>query len=242
MHDPTEHVQEHITHEAAHGGHDAEHHGPRWITAAALTAAILAAFAAVTGTLATEHLTESMLRRIMANDTWSQYQSKSLKNYTLESTDALLETMSPAAGMAAGTKSKIAKDQAKHTENENDKVNLSHSARANEELSEAHLHSNEIFEFAATLFHISIAVVAIAVVAKRREFWYMSMVSGVVGVAFFIYAFMPYHPPTQEEGAPTTAAAAVEHPPGKATGETTAGEAHSGAAKAPVSSAPAGSE
>ena len=43
-----------------------------------------------------------MLRRIMANDTWSQYQSKSLKNYTLESTDALLETMSPAAGMAAG--------------------------------------------------------------------------------------------------------------------------------------------
>ena len=33
-HNPTEHVQEHVTHEAAHGEHGHGGHASRWITAA----------------------------------------------------------------------------------------------------------------------------------------------------------------------------------------------------------------
>ncbi|HVS70563.1 MAG TPA: DUF4337 family protein [Phycisphaerae bacterium] len=230
MHDPTEEVQEHITHEAAHGGHEeheehehhahphAAHHGPQWITAAALTAAVLAAFAAVTGTLATEHLTESTLTRIKANDMWSQYQSKSLKNYTLEGTDALLEGLAPGGVPSAAAKAKMAKDQAKHAENEADKESIAAVARANEEASELFLRTHETFELAETLFHISIAVVAIAVVAKRKEFWYMSMLAGVVGVYFFANAlFHTPREPSDEPGKPAATAKESpggEHPPG----------------------------
>src|SRR4051794_15372420 len=86
MHNPTEHLQEHVTHEAAHGGHG---HGgqPGWITAAALTAAFLAALAAGSASLATKHLTESTLKRIAANDQWNYYQSKSIKRSVLDSRD-----------------------------------------------------------------------------------------------------------------------------------------------------------
>src|SRR5689334_14140181 len=83
-HNPTEHVQEELHHHAAHG-HEHEHgHGGKWITAAATTAAILAAFAAAAGALATRHLTQSMLIRIRANDDWGYYQAKSIKSSLLD--------------------------------------------------------------------------------------------------------------------------------------------------------------
>ena len=74
-HNPTEQVQEEIHHRAAHEGHEeaSGHNGvggqaSNWITPAALTAALLAAFAAIAGALATTHLTESTHKRIESND------------------------------------------------------------------------------------------------------------------------------------------------------------------------------
>src|SRR5690348_13919085 len=77
-HNPTEHVQEEITH---HASHDA---GSKWIAAAATTAAIVAAFAAAAGALATSHETQSALNRIKASDDWSYYHAKSIKSLILE--------------------------------------------------------------------------------------------------------------------------------------------------------------
>src|SRR5258706_15165144 len=50
----------------------------------ATTAAILAAFAAAAGALATSHLTQSTLIRIKANDEWNFYQAKSIKYSVLD--------------------------------------------------------------------------------------------------------------------------------------------------------------
>src|SRR6476646_7462909 len=77
-HNPTEHVQEEIHHLASHSD------GGKWIVAAAMTAAILAAFAAAAGALATSHLTQSTLIRIKANDDWNYYQAKSIKSSLLD--------------------------------------------------------------------------------------------------------------------------------------------------------------
>src|SRR5882672_9672097 len=77
-HNPTEHAQESIHHHASHGP------GGRWITASATTAAIIAAFAAGAGALATRHETQSTLIRIKANDDWNYYQAKSIKSSLLD--------------------------------------------------------------------------------------------------------------------------------------------------------------
>src|SRR3954464_550398 len=92
-HDPTEHAQEHIQHEAAHGSHGG---GAKWITVAALTAAFLAAFAAVSSTAATSHLTESTLSRIQANDKWNEYQSKSIKRSNMDTRELIFNLADPA--------------------------------------------------------------------------------------------------------------------------------------------------
>jgi hypothetical protein len=67
-----------------------------------------------------------------------------------------------------------------------------------EKLSREHLETHETFEGAATLFHIAIAIVAISVVSKRKQFWYISMVGGAVGLFFFVKAFL-YAPAALKE-------------------------------------------
>jgi hypothetical protein len=215
MHNPTEHVQEHVTHEVAHGGHGEHSHGGHasaWITAAALTAAILAALAAVSGNLATTHLTQSTHKRIDANDQWSYYQSKSLKNYLLQAQDSIVEAAVPEANLTAKSKAELASNRKKIAENEAIKEETSEKAKKLEEQSAEHLETHETYELSATMFHISIAIVAIAVVAKRREFWYMSLVSGVIGVYFFGWAVA--HAPARESGEAPTTATSGEHPAG----------------------------
>ena len=176
MHDPTEHVQEHVQHTAAHGDHD-EHghggHGLRRITAAALTAAILAAFAAISGALSNGHLTESTHKRIDANDQWSYYQSKSIKS-------SIIDSRIYAASIAHQPPSK--KDVAKRAEYEEQLPEIQKMADALVKISTQHVEVHETYEMAETMFHISIAIVAIAVVAKRRSFWYVSMIAGTVGL------------------------------------------------------------
>jgi len=186
--DPTEHVQEEIGHHAEEEhAHARRTHVSRWITAAAMTAACLAGFAAVTGAMATSHLTEATHRRIESNDKWSFYQSKSLKNYLLETKGEIL---------AALDHTPPAEDIKRIEQNSRDKKEIRTEAEALEALSMAHLRAHETFELAATMFHIAIAIVAISVVARRRMFWYGSIVLGMIGIAFFAVAY--FHAPADE--------------------------------------------
>jgi hypothetical protein len=189
-HNPTEHVQEELHHHAAHG-HEHGHglgHGGSWITAAATTAAILAALAAAAGALATRHLTQSMLIRIRANDDWNYYQAKSIKS-------SLLDTKIYSAQLVKTEPRKA--DLDKKNDYAREMPEIQASAKSLEKLSRQHLETHETFEGSATMFHIAIAVVAIAVVARRKEFWFLSMVGGAVGLFFLTKAFI-HAPPALE--------------------------------------------
>src|ERR1043166_9405850 len=74
---PLESVQEHIHHRA-------EHSGERWISWVALSTAILAVFAAITGLLSGTHANEAMMSQIEASDQWAYYQAKGIKASVLD--------------------------------------------------------------------------------------------------------------------------------------------------------------
>jgi hypothetical protein len=196
-----------------------------WITASALTAAFLAAFAAVGGAQATHHLTESTLKRIEANDLWTYYQSKSVKRSEIDT--RFLEYNIYRAGVVAGTptapeiekqhKDDVAKKaEYADTTNPDSMPRIQEKAKTLETLSKRHLETHETYEFSATMFHIAIAIVAIAVVAKRKQFWYVSIVLGLVGVFYIGKAFTNAPAP---EPAEETAAAAEPKPPAAPAGE-----------------------
>jgi hypothetical protein len=182
--DPTEQVQEDIHHHARHGDPS------RWVVGAAMTAAILAALAAAAGALATSHLTQSTLIRIKANDDWNYYQAKSIKSSLLE-----LKIYSAQLSKVEPRKA----DLDKKIEYGEQMAGIQSSAKSLEELSRRHLESHETFEGAATLFHVAIAVVAIAVVAKRKEFWYVAMVGGAAGIIILGKALVQVPPNVKAE-------------------------------------------
>ena len=199
--DPTEQVQEDLHHHASHGP------GARWITAAATTAAVLAAFAAVAGALATSHLTQSTLIRIKANDDWNFYQAKSIKSSLLDAKiySAQLSKVEPRKA-----------DIDKKAEYAREMPEIQASAKGLEHFATRHLETHETYEGAATLFHIAIAIVAISVVARRREFWYLSMVAGVIGIVFFSKALLHAPPRFDDEQAPAPKTSAGPAIPGGA--------------------------
>jgi hypothetical protein len=203
-HNPTEHVQEELHHHASHGSDHGHGSGSKWITAAATSAAILAAFAAAAGALATSHLTQSTLTRIKANDDWNFYQAKSIKSSVLDAKiyAAQLNKVEPREA-----------DLKKKEEYAKEMPEIQTNAKELEKLSREHLETHETFEGAATLFHIAIAIVAVSVVAKRKEFWFISMLGGVVGIVFFAKALLHSPPPLKEKEEPPAHAAPVSNAP-----------------------------
>jgi Domain of unknown function (DUF4337) len=167
---PTERIHEDILDQA----HEARE---RWINWAAATAAILAGLAAISSTLGDSYLTKSSRAQIQSNDQWSYYQAKSIKSSILHAKLELLE--------AAG-KSPSAADRAKLDEYEHDLDALKTQAEQSAAASEANLVRHEVLQRGVTLFHIAIAVVAIAVLTRLRSFWYLSIAAGMVGVVFFV--------------------------------------------------------
>jgi hypothetical protein len=170
---PTEHIHEDILERARESRH-------RWINWAAATAALLAALAAVSGAMSNNYLTVSGRDQIQANDHWGQYQAKSIKASVLRSK---LEVL------AALNKPESDKDRSKLEEYEHDLDQLKEQAEQHEATSEWSLGRHEVIERGVTLFHIGIAVVAIAVLTQRRSFWYLSLLAGVVGIVFLLQAF-----------------------------------------------------
>ena len=82
---PLEHLQEHV-HESA------EHSDEKWISWVALSTAVLAVLAAITGLLSGKHANEAMMSQIQASDQWNYYQAKSIKAAVLDAKMSLAGT------------------------------------------------------------------------------------------------------------------------------------------------------
>lgn len=167
---PTEQIHEDIQ-EKAHEAREI------WVSWAAATAAVLAGLAAITSTLADSNLTMSSRSQIRSNDDWGYYQAKSIKASVLRAKIDLLE---------AQGKSESEADRTKLQEYEHDQDKLKSQAEEREAASETYLTRHEILQRGVTVFHIAIAVVAIAVLTKLRSFWYLSIFAGLLGIIFLV--------------------------------------------------------
>jgi hypothetical protein len=171
---PTEHLHEHLEHEVEEGKE-------RWILGVALSSAFLAAFAAVASLLAGHHVNEAMIDQIRASDQWNYYQAKGIKSAVLSSKMDLLR----------GEHHKVStQDEEKISQYKDDQDKISEEAKKYEESSEAHLLHHVILARAVTLFQVAIAIGAIAALARRRAFWYVSLGFGGVGLFFFIQGLL----------------------------------------------------
>ena len=170
---PTEHLHEEIHHHA-------EHSREKWVLGVALSSALLAGFAAVCSLMAGHHANEAMIAQIESTDQWGYYQSKGIKETALTSKAEILDALGKPVSAA---------DQEKVVQYQRDKELIAKKADELEKEAQTHLRTHEVLASGVTMFQIAIAVGAISVLIRSRPFWLISLVLGVVGIAFLIQSF-----------------------------------------------------
>jgi len=166
---PLEHL-----HEQVH--HSAEHSAETWISWAALSTAVLAVLAAIAGLLSGHYVNEAMMNQIEASDQWNYYQAKSIKASVLDAKMSL----------AGGTPNES--DQSKRDRYEKEQEQVKSEAEHKEATAKSNFHKHEVFAGGVTMFQIAIAIAAISALTKKRRFWVVSLVFGLVGCAFLVLA------------------------------------------------------
>jgi hypothetical protein len=169
---PTEHLHETI-HEHAHG-----HATPdRFTRVVALTAALLAVFAAIAALLAGHHANETLLEEMKSTNQWSYFQAKSIKQYLFEHRRDLL---------AALNRAPPASDEAKIAEYRKEKAEIEQVARSREKAARRHLTQHNVLARSVTLFLVAIALAAIAVLTRRKPLFWAGLAFSAGGLFFFV--------------------------------------------------------
>jgi len=161
---PTEHLHETIEEEVEEAVEKKERKGGMAI---AISTALMAVFAAMASLLAGHHADEAVIEQIRASDQWAFYQAKGIKDEILS-----LSNNPDKEERRARYKSEQAEIQIK--------------AKESEEASHAHLEHHSILARAVTLFQISIAISAIAILTRKRMLWFISLGISCVGLFFFV--------------------------------------------------------
>jgi hypothetical protein len=165
---PLEHLHEHVK-------ETAEHSGAPWLSWVALSTALLAVLAAIAGLLSGKHVNEAIMNQIEASDQWNYYQAKSIKASVLDAKMSL-----------AGTSNES--DQSKRDRYEKEQEEIKSEAEHKEAAAKSNFHKHEVFAGGVTMFQIAIAIAAISALTKKRKFWIVSLLFGIVGCAFLVLA------------------------------------------------------
>lgn len=175
--DQTENVKEHITHVAAHKSQEKN------VMLYAITSAFYAIFAATTALLAGYHSNEAMIEQMKSSDQWAYYQAKSIKMNIIESKIELQKSL----------RIKPDKNALNKVDNyRSEIVSISEKAKEEELLSAMHLKKHVSFSRSVTLFQIAIGMTAFAILIKKRNFWYVSMIFAFFGLFFLGNGFISY--------------------------------------------------
>jgi hypothetical protein len=169
---PLEHLHEEIHHHAEHGG-------PPWISGVALSTAILAVLAAITGLLSGQHANEAMMSQIESADQWAYYQAKGIKAAVLDAKMSL-----------SGTTTE--QDREKAEKYKEEQAEIQEEARHKEADAKGHFHQHEVFAHGVTFFQIAIAVAAISALTKRRHYWIVSMILGGIGCVLLVLGLLAH--------------------------------------------------
>jgi hypothetical protein len=161
---PTEHLHETIEERVEEAIEKQEKSGSMYI---AISTAFMAVFAALASLLAGHHSDEAVINQIRASDQWALYQAKGIK--------AEIRALVPTPGADTA----VARYKDEQTE-------IQKKAKEFEIDSRADLDSHAVLARAVTMFQISIAIAAIAILTKRKPLWWVSICISGVGLWFFV--------------------------------------------------------
>jgi len=187
VHDPALDAHEH----AEHAEHAAHEHDP-FISRVAITVAVLAVLAAVSGSLETVEggralgaSSEAVLKQDQATDAWDEFQADSLKKnmYTIAA---------DAGGAQAADYRKEAKSRG-DKQNKDKKLATARESERDELMIDSRKHEDRHHWLtgSATLFEIGIAMSTVAIITRRRWLWGAALTFGAGGLLLLGLTYIP---------------------------------------------------
>lgn len=170
---PTEHLHETIQEKVEEEFKKEEKKESGWLMYVAISTALMAVFAAISGLMAGHHSNEALISQIKASDQWAFYQAKGIK----------AEIKSLEIGLAKAVPADVERYKKEQEE-------IKKQAEEAQTDSAFHLEKHIILSRAVTLFQISIAISAIAILTRRKQLWWLSMLIAAGGLGFFFYSFL----------------------------------------------------
>jgi len=129
------------------------------------------------GLLSGKNANEAMMSQIEVSNQWNHYQAKSIKASVLDAKMTLTAEASE-------------KDKEKAARYEEEQKEIKAEAERTEEEAKTYFHKHEIFARSVTMFQIAIAIAAISALTRKRTFWFVSLVFGLVGIGFLVQAWV----------------------------------------------------
>lgn len=149
----------------------------------ALTMAVIAAVMAIVSVAGQILTTEELLNQQKASDQWAFYQAKDIRRYESDIARDMMAALS--AGPAA-----INKYAANMERYDKDRGDIQNEARKLEQESHVHgaralrTHIGEIF------LEFGIVLASLAILTKRRQMWFISILSALVGAGIAATALL----------------------------------------------------
>ncbi len=209
--EPQEWVERSVEHHHhADGGHEAAG-GRQTTTLSAITAAVLAVFAAFGSLLAGHEANQAILNLTRANDEWAYYQSKSTKGHVYEVGKEVVRAI--VQGDEARTKVQPALDRfdKQIQKYDTEKSEISVKAKQLEQRSEHEFEKHHYFALGIAAFQIGIVLASISILVRYRLIWIASLFAGLVGTLFLVRGLV-LQPSSPEQATPGKEAAALVVP------------------------------
>ena len=144
----------------------------RFTSGVAVTAAVLAAVAAISSMLSSSHLNQSMLEQIQASDQWNFYQAKGIKRGLLQSKVDLVAVLDKAPAPA---------DVADLERYKAEQDGIKGIAEAHQAAASRHQRQHKTLSYSATAAQVAIALCAVALLTKRGWAWWLALLAGAGG-------------------------------------------------------------
>ena len=169
---------------AEHAHHAAESGDPMTlqVTLSIAVMAVIAAFIGALGETEASHTfvekNDAVLSQAKASDTWAEYQAESMKRhiYTL---GAALAAQPELSEKFKGEIDKYNKEQPVTQEKAK---KLEEDVAMHSEIAERHFGRHHILTIAEGIVHVAIAGASIALLARRRSFWLVSLGLTALGI------------------------------------------------------------
>jgi hypothetical protein len=169
---------------AEHAHHAAESGDPMTlqVTLSIAVMAVVAAFIGALGETEASHTfvekNDAVLSQAKASDTWAEYQSQSVKRHVY-TVGAALSAQPDVAGKLKTEADKYAKEQ---PDTQEKAKKFEEDVVAHSEIAERHFGRHHILTIAEGIVHVAIAGASIALLARRRSFWLVSLGLTALGI------------------------------------------------------------